>query len=82
MEHPHPVLAITLAVGATLGVASEQTVDLRLSIILKVISILSFTVAFGYGVWKWTHEYKMHKIAKLEREEVEKQKQKRKAKKQ
>ena len=73
-----PVLAITLAVGTAVGVASVQDIDIALSITLKCISILSFAVAFGYGIWKWRAEYKMQKTVDSVMEDYEeKKKQKR-----
>lgn len=59
MEHGHnnPIIAIALTIGTFFGALSLQDIDIIMAVILKGISILSFSVGFGYGVWKWRSEY-------------------------
>lgn len=61
MEVNNPILRPLLFFAAAIGITSLQDIDIVLAIILKGVSILSFSVAIGYAIWKWRTEYKKEK---------------------
>ena len=78
-QHGHPVLTVGIFLGAGVatGVVSEQDLDLKLAIALKIISIISFLVATCYALWKWRADWIMHNtVSEVMDDYQEKKKQK------
>jgi len=81
-HHNHPILTIIvfLATGFATGVVSEQDLDLKLAILLKIISILSFFIGACYALWKWRADYKMQRTVDSVMSDYQEKKQKAKQK--